>query len=484
MSDHARLAALLFEKERREAVRLFPDEGPLRRELYPKHLQFFRYGATKAFRAFIAANRVGKTTAACLELGFHLTGEYPHWWEGRRFDRPIGAWAASLDWTSNREGIQAKLFGKEGEPGTGLIPGWAIDPSRITYVPNTHGAIDKAYIRHVSGGWSELAFRSYKQGRVGFQMISRDVILLDEEPRDFGIFSESATRTLTVDGIVMCSFTSLFGVTKLVAKFLPELGKPEELDADADPDELEEGNIARDAMAAVICGWDDVPHIKERQKQILRATYEPHEIKARTTGHPGLSAGMVYPVDENDFVVDAFTIPKSWKRVAGFDPGWNKTAGVWLAVNPETGTAYLYSEYYKGKAEPEIHAAAMKARGDWIPIVSDNATDVKNGKGVIDTYRELGVKKIVAAKKSDKSRRLLLTLSCLSTGKLKVFRHCQWWLWEFRQYVTNETGEIASEHDHLMNATEYAIESGIPIAALNVTMPSTPLMQEHSFANY
>lgn len=475
------LASLLLEKERREVSRFFPDEGPLRRELYPKHLDFFKLGAKKSFRAFIAANRVGKTTAACLELGFHLTGEYPHWWEGRRFDRPIEAWAASLDWNSNRDGIQAKLFGKKGEIGSGLIPSWAIDESRIIHVQNTHGAIDKAYIRHVSGGWSELGFRSYKQGRIGFQMLSRDVILLDEEPREFGIFSESATRTLTVNGIVMCSFTSLFGVTKLVAKFLPELGKPVEDDPDADP---EDDDVAQDAMAAVICGWNDVPHIQERQKKILLATYEPHEIKARTTGHPGLSAGMVYPVEEHEFVVDAFTIPKGWKRVAGLDPGWNKTAGVWLAINPETGTAYLYSEYYKGKAEPEIHASAIKARGDWIPVVSDNATDVKNGKGVIDTYKELGVTKIVPAKKSDKSRRLLLTLSMLSTGKLKVFKHCQWWLWEFRQYVTDERGEITSEHDHLMNATEYAVESGIPIAVMNVTAKPTQIMQEHTFGIY
>lgn len=26
----------------------------------------------------------------------HLTGLYPDWWEGRRFDRAIKAWAASV----------------------------------------------------------------------------------------------------------------------------------------------------------------------------------------------------------------------------------------------------------------------------------------------------------------------------------------------------------------------------------------------------
>jgi hypothetical protein len=39
----------------------YPDGGPLRRELYPKHLEFFRAGIEHRERCFLAANRVGKT---------------------------------------------------------------------------------------------------------------------------------------------------------------------------------------------------------------------------------------------------------------------------------------------------------------------------------------------------------------------------------------------------------------------------------------
>jgi phage terminase large subunit-like protein len=39
---------------------LFPDEGQYRRELYPRHLEFFRVGKTWRQRCFMAANRVGK----------------------------------------------------------------------------------------------------------------------------------------------------------------------------------------------------------------------------------------------------------------------------------------------------------------------------------------------------------------------------------------------------------------------------------------
>ena len=72
----------------------FPDEGPLRRELYPRHLAFFRAGKTYREKAFVAANRIGKTIAGSYEVATHLTGRYPHWWEGRVFDEP-GAWYAA-----------------------------------------------------------------------------------------------------------------------------------------------------------------------------------------------------------------------------------------------------------------------------------------------------------------------------------------------------------------------------------------------------
>src|SRR4051812_9903998 len=97
--EKAELLALLEEKERRKRGRkietYFPDSGPLRRELYPKHLAFFQAGALFRERCFLAGNRVGKTeTGGGYELVLHLTGSYPAWWTGRRFSRPVSAWAA------------------------------------------------------------------------------------------------------------------------------------------------------------------------------------------------------------------------------------------------------------------------------------------------------------------------------------------------------------------------------------------------------
>jgi hypothetical protein len=55
----------------------FPDEGPFRRELYPKHTEFFAAGKDEMERCFMASNRVGKTRAGAFEAALHLTGKYP-----------------------------------------------------------------------------------------------------------------------------------------------------------------------------------------------------------------------------------------------------------------------------------------------------------------------------------------------------------------------------------------------------------------------
>src|SRR4030095_5407433 len=75
------LQASIRRAKRRKLFTLYPDEGPLRRELYAKHLQFFAAGIAHQERAAIAANRVGKSLGiGGYEVRLHLTGLYPEWW--------------------------------------------------------------------------------------------------------------------------------------------------------------------------------------------------------------------------------------------------------------------------------------------------------------------------------------------------------------------------------------------------------------------
>lgn len=216
----------LTEAERRRKLdTYYPDEGPLRRELYAKHLKFFRGGVEHRERLFMAANRVGKTEGVGgYETTLHLTGEYPHWWEGRRFDRPISAWAAGKTNETTRDIVQAKLFGAvEGSgptkrfAGTGLMPGDAIgDCSWRGGFPDLADAVA---IKHKSGGMSRLGIKSYQQGRGSFEGTEQDVVWLDEEP-PLDIYVECLVRTMTTNGLVLITFTPLEGMSETVLSFL------------------------------------------------------------------------------------------------------------------------------------------------------------------------------------------------------------------------------------------------------------------------
>lgn len=222
---------MLTEAERRRSRNkfstIFPDTGPLRRELYPRHIEFFRAGKEFNERAFIAANRVGKTMAGAYEATAHLTGIYPHWWEGHRWQTPVRCWAAGDTAKTGRDIIQTELLGPAGDPaaqGTGMIPA-----DLILGTSPKHGvadAVETIRVRHISGGVSSLQIKSYDQGRVSFQGTSIELGWPDEEcPED--IYAEMLTRLLTTNGRMMLTFTPLIGLTNLVLSFLPDMAPRE-----------------------------------------------------------------------------------------------------------------------------------------------------------------------------------------------------------------------------------------------------------------
>lgn len=230
------MLSLLEEKDRRKRRRklfdLYPDDGPLARHLYPKHLEFFAGGKDHMERCMMAANRVGKTWGVGgYETALHLTGLYPDWWPGRRWDRPISAWAAGDTRATTRDIIQQAMLGigaegKSGELGTGLIPGECIigEPSSMQGTP---GGVETVTVQHTSGGRSILQFKSYDQGRRTFQGTKKDLGWFDEEP-PIDVYEEMLLRlTATVpgedSGSMINTFTPLLGLSKVALKFLPHL---------------------------------------------------------------------------------------------------------------------------------------------------------------------------------------------------------------------------------------------------------------------
>ncbi len=221
--------AVQSERERRRLLRLrnrlaglFPDLGPLSRDNYPKHLEFFAAGAEHRERMFCAGNRVGKTIAGAYESALHLTGAYPDWWVGRRFSGPIEAWIAGQKSDTTRDIVQMELMGKWGNFGTGMIPYAAIIDWTTKGRPAQ--ALDTVQVRHVSGGVSTLGFKNYSEGPDAFQGTAKHLIWFDEEC-SIEVYAEALIRTAIVPGeeeggIVLLTFTPLHGWTSVVDSFL------------------------------------------------------------------------------------------------------------------------------------------------------------------------------------------------------------------------------------------------------------------------
>ncbi len=197
---------------------------------YARHLEFFRLGAKIRARCFMAGNRCGKTVAGAYEMTCHLTGRYPHWWEGRRFRSPIRAWACGKTNETTRDIVQKELVGDieyEGSrklvDGSGLIPIECIGKhsGSIAWKQGVADLIDTIKIKHVTGGWSKLGFKSYQQGRGAFEGTAQHVIWDDEEP-PMDVYGEQIIRTATTKGIMMITFTPLAGLSDVVQQFLPD----------------------------------------------------------------------------------------------------------------------------------------------------------------------------------------------------------------------------------------------------------------------
>lgn len=223
----ARIQLEAHEEKFGRFARLFPDDGPLARHLYPRHLEHFKAGNVYRERCFMAGNRVGKTVAGAYEVCCHLTGHYPSWWEGRVFRRPIRAWVAGDTNETTRDILQLELVGEVGWDGNRKVvtgAGGMIAPEQygtMSWKRGVENLLDTIAIKHKSGGWSKLSFKSYDQGRRVFQGTAKELIWLDEEaPAD--VYGECLIRTATTRGIVITTFTPLLGISEVVQSFLPK----------------------------------------------------------------------------------------------------------------------------------------------------------------------------------------------------------------------------------------------------------------------
>lgn len=434
--------AILTEKARRASGNRLAQYCP-----YAKQREFHHNRERE--RLLMAGNQLGKTWSAANETAMHLTGRYPFWWAGLRFDHPILAWGAGETSEVVRDSMQLLLCGKFEDLGTGTIPRDCIVGRTVKRgIPK---AIDTIRVRHISGGISELTFKSYDAGREKFQAATLDWVWFDEEP-DLDIYLEGLTRTNATGGSVVLTFTPLKGMTPTVKRFL----------IDKSP-----------GSAVIVMTIYDAEHYTPEERERIIAKYPAHTRKARAMGIPTLGSGAIFPIDEETIKVAPFPIPDHWARIGGLDFGWDHpSAAVELVWDRDTDIVYVTKAHRQREQTPLMFSATLKPWGDWLPWAWPHdglQHDKGSGETLRDQYEAHGL-----AMLKDKATHppaqgeaegtggngveagLLEMLDRMQSGRWKVFSNLNDWFEEMRMYHRDE-GKIVKLDDDLMSASRYAL---------------------------
>lgn len=416
--------------------------------------QGFQTDKPADFKGLMAANQVGKTMSAARETAFHLTGLYPDWWEGIRYEYPVNWICGTSTNDTTRDIIQSELLGNPKDPndfGRGAIPKELIGkPVKKPGVPN---ALDSVMVKHVKG-WSYCNFRAYEQGFQKWMGHRYDGGWLDEEPPQ-DILSQVKRSGLSKKVfLILLTFTPENGVTQVVDQLM---------------NDLQTGQVMIQAS------WDDAPHMTPEMREAKLAQFPAHEREMRSKGTPLMGSGLVFPVPEDSITVEPFEIPRHYSRICGIDFGWDHPfAAVWLAHDRDSDTVYVYDCYKEQRVTPPVHASAIKKRGEWIPIVWPHdgySHDKGSGVPLAQTYRNEGLNLLKdkfsnppgpGAKEGTGGQGVEVGISNMLTameeGRFKVFSNLNPWWEEFRMYHRKD-GKIVALKDDLLAATRYAFQS-------------------------
>lgn len=499
-SDLLELLTLLEELDKREEYsginKWFREGTPYGIDMLPKHKAFLDATSTHREVLLLGGNRSGKTTLGAYTVAVIATGLYPSWWQGVRFDGPVEIWACGDSGQSTRDTVQQALLGKIGAEGTGMIPSHLI--GNTVKAKGTTGLLDTMEVIHTSGKVSVIGFKSYQQGVQSFFGTAKHLVWLDEPTPD-DIYNECLIRTAVlpggVEGRVIHTITPKNGLTRLLADFLANCDllagteRIEGLDKAAAMSNMEGGNVLAEMekhkqsshRAAVAIGWDDIPWMSEQAKtEILEST--PHHLRQVVSqGIPSVGDGAVYTIPLSDILLkphEVFEIPPHYKRLYGMDVGWQRTAAVFGALDPDSDVLYIYAEHYVEHQPPEVHAARIKAiAGDWMTGEIDPASKITtaDGKVLLNDYRRLGLRLREANNAVEPG--IMQVASRLAQGKLKFFPHTTRNLQNEYILYSRENGKIVKKDDHALDALRYLV-TGISHARAKeqprpITTPTT-----------
>lgn len=444
---------------------------------YPYQLNWIEASKTYRQRYLSAANRIGKTYSACMELAIHITGLYPEWWNGRKFDfkEPATFWAIGVSQDALASSLYKNLLGVTDcrnltDLGSGTIPR---DNINIFSLVKDGARCIQLRVKHVNGHENVLQFFASTQDESVFMGASVDYVLMDEQfPNETELFAQCFTRTATTRGMVSVTATPEKGQTQLWKEF-------------------HANESGRRYMQ--IATWDDAPHLTEEDKAELLAGYPTYQHKMRKEGIPLIGEAAVYPFSEeeiNGSVTQAEILanPAEWLMMWSCDFGKSDADGadpsvlLLLAHNVRTDRTFtLYEWNSKQDARenrlsymPEHMATIIKSSAFpnaplLCPHDANNAIEGKANTTRITEFLRCGVNvhrrvfeiplryTMGAIEKPKHNRDLVFTIQLINKffrdGTLKIDTKGMRKLWEeYQIYQWQKNGKPNDNNNHHLDA--------------------------------
>lgn len=182
-----------------------------------------------------------------------------------------------------------------------------------------------------------------------------------------------------------------------------------------------------------------------------------------------ISEDAVYP-EFSDCLVEPFPIPRHWKSVAGFDPGYaDGVAFIMAAIKPSDGSVYVYLDYYVKEMPVSFHAnqvsKLVRGRDFLYPIQADPSVNKRNDRDGLSYkdyfYKLSGVD--LSPGNNDIMYGIEKVRDYMVSGKLFFFNNLQNLKYEMKNYQYQKSDKRNSndtpidKNNHLMDAMRYMI---------------------------
>lgn len=437
-----------------------------------------------------AGNQIGKTICGTVQDAMDLTGRYPDWYEGHRFDHPVNIVCGSINNDKTRDLLQKALCGDPVDKfttlGTGWIPRDCLDKSKISLKRGVTDGFTHIKVKWHDkegnfGGWSNLTFSSYESGKEAWMGDTIDVYHGDEEP-PMDILGQMGRGCIASKGFIRLTWTPENGRTDVVIKVENEwsMHTAEWADAAGEAFEYEFTDGEKVEFEPVTTLNGKTGHITKETITQAEKDNLPFLLKMRMKGIPVMGTGLVFAYQEEKYKINPIELPAHWLRGDALDFGGlastaHPTAFVRLAYDPDTDTIYIYDGFrVVGKEIPEVAAMInMKPNSDTIPVIwpHDGNKTLGQGGTTKEQYMAAGVNMMddhftnppeEYKEEGTGGIQILPGITEMSSrmndGRLKVFSTVHDFFDEVRNFHMKD-GKIVDRDDDFMAGSRYGVMS-------------------------